>query len=442
MRAKLIELRRWVRVPLALTLLTSAGCSEKTPTSIDDSQLPGEPLTLRIRLPWEEFGSNLEVVGGYGRPQQLLQAVLAKSFGGTLEARTLVQWGDYPQSASVIDSTGTTLTDSDIAFIGGYVVAFFDTIASTNTEPVTLGLGQLEEEWDPVSATWTSAVDTVGDQRDWSEVGGGAVLPLVTGEWNPAAGDSAQLFVDSAVVAGWGDPDAPVRAARLELQTDGERLIINGLSLRLLGKSTIAPDTTLVLTVATERATFVYDPPAQPPVGGMRVGGAPSWRTILDVAVPAELTGPPELCATVGCPFALQPRHVSYAALGLRTRQTETAFQPTDSTVLDVRAVLSRPSLPKSPLGTSLVAGGLGTRVGPEGFGAQDGQLIEIPITSFVQNFLSGPDASGRPPSNTLALLTLSEPGTFWYTSFFGPGGPNEPVLDLILTISQPLQLK
>lgn len=430
-------------VVLACCLAIALGaCQDETPTSVGLDLLPPEPITIGIELPWSDFGSNLAVYGGYSGPAQLSEGMLARAYGtDALDARTLVRFGSFPTSASVRDDTGTLRTDFNLSYHDGYVVAFFDTIASTNTGPVTLELAALQEEWHHRSATWDLAVDTVGEQRAWSEPGAGPVAPLTTREWDPAEGDSVQFFLDSTQVAGWNDPTDPATGARLALLTDGVRLRLVGGALRIYARSSINPDTVLTLTAQAQQVTFVYDVDPAPPPDGMRVGGAPAWRTVLDIAVPASLTGPPELCAAVGCPFALAPRHVGYAALVLRSRSPTLAFQPTDSVALDVRPVLSRAALPKSPLGNSLIANPAGQRVGAAAF-AVDGSPVEIPITSYVKGFLSGPDPAGRPPPGTLALLAAPEPESFTFAEFFGPGVGHDPVMKLIVTVSPPMELQ
>ena len=429
---------------VALTALVTAlaACEDESPTSVDLSLLPPAPLTLAIQLPWAEFGSNLAVYGGYGGAAELDEAIVARAYAAEdLDANVLVRFNAYPTSVSVRDATGTLRQDTNISYYSGYFVAFLDTIASTNAAPVTLELGAIQTPWDPGSATWSFALDTLGDQQPWPEPGGGPVTPLDTRVWDPTAGDSVQFFLDSAEVALWSDPSDLASGARVQLLTDGERLRMIGGAMRLNARSSINPDTALLLTALAQEVTFVHDVDAAPPVDGMRVGGAPAWRSVLDVAVPSALNGPPELCDAVGCPFTLAPRHVSYAALTLRTRSPADAFQPSDSITIDVRPVLAPAVLPKSPLGSSLTAQGQGQRVAAPLFGLQEGSPVEIPITNYVKSFLAGPDPAGRLPPSTLALLAAPEPGSFTFAEFFGPG-PNEPVLELVLTVSPPLELQ
>ena len=118
---------------IGLAAMGIAACQEENPTTLDSNLLPEEPITLEIEIPWEDFASELEVFGGYGAPWELGTGVVAKAFAESLNARTLVRFAAYPKVHQVRDTTGTTRPDSSLTFIGGRVVAFFDTIASTNS---------------------------------------------------------------------------------------------------------------------------------------------------------------------------------------------------------------------------------------------------------------------------------------------------------------------
>jgi hypothetical protein len=266
------------------------------------------------------------------------------------------------------------------------------------------------------------------------------VTPLATWDFDPSDGDSAQFFLDSETIQRWRVGSDSVRAGRIELLTDGHRLELVGAALRVIATSEIDRDTTIIFDVGVVQETFIYDPPAAAPLDGLRVGGAPAWRTVLDVTLPTTLDGPPALCDAVGCPFALGPQHVTYAGLEMRTRVAPAAFQATDTVRMEVRSVLDKSTLPKSPLGASL-GGPTGTPVAPEVLGVE-GSTVDLPITRYVQSFLAGPDAAGRAPPTTLAILAAPEPSTFSFASFFGPGGPNAPVLNLVLTVSPPMEIR
>lgn len=436
---KRFEGGRRVAVASALALVAFAACTEKSPSGPDDSQLPAEPVTVTLQIDWDDFASNLQVYGGYGTPDDLSTTLVARGFGG-MEARTLLRFAPYRITAQVRDSVGNLRTDTALTIIDAYVVALFDSVATVAPGLVTLQLGQMQEDWHSPSANWGNSLDTVGAVEPWAAPGGGNVIPIRSTDYDPSFSDSAQFFLDPTQVANWRGAADSIRSVRIDALTDGTRLELGGAAVRLVATSLLDPDTVIVLTVPTTASTFIYDPPATPPTDGVRVGGSPAWRTTLNVTLPSTLTGPPELCAAVGCPFTLAPANVTYAGLGLRSRRPPDAFQPADSVRLDVRSVLSPAALPKSPLGGSLVNAG-GAVVRPEVFGVDEGSLVDVPITAFVQTFLAGPDASGRMPSSTLALLATPEPGSFAFAEFFGPGGANAPVLKLILTVSPPMEL-
>jgi hypothetical protein len=425
---------------VGLTAAFAAGCDDELPTSVGD-EIPAEPVSVEILIPWSGFASNLAVFGGYGSPSELGGGVLANAYEGTLTAHTLIDFRSYPSVASVRDSTGTIRPDSSLTYVGGRLVAFFDTIESTNAGPVTIGLGALQNEWDERTASWSLAVDTINDQQPWPEPGAGPVVGFGTAVWDPAESDSAVFTLDSAMVAVWADTTGSSTGARVELVDPGARLTLRNALLRVQARPSLDPDTIVELTPITDRLTLVYDPQPPPPADGVRIGGAPAWRTVLDVTIPEALTGPPEFCAVVTCPHAVKPGEISYAALVLTSRASEPAFQPSDSILLDVRPVFNRASMPKSPLGTSLTGGPQGRAVAAPAFGSSPGVTVEIPFTSYARDLLRGEDTSGDPVPPTLALLSVFEPFSIAFASFEGPGSATEPLLRLVLTIGPPVEL-
>jgi len=195
------------------------------------------------------------------------------------------------------------------------------------------------------------------------------------------------------------------------------------------------------LAVPAAETTFLYDPFPEPPADGIRIGGAPAWRTVFRMAIPAALAGPPELCAELGCPFVLTRENVSFAALLLTTRSSPPAFQPTDTVRLDLRPVTRPDRLPKSPLGSSLL-GFFGEGIPPEAFGSSPGREVVLPLTGYVADLLPGDSTTGPPVPETVALLSIFEPGSFEFASFAGPGDPAEPILRLIITVDDTVRLR
>lgn len=426
---------------LGIAAASAGACSERTPTSVDPDLVDGRPASVEVVLPWEEFGSNLQVFGGYGSVNDLAVGLVARRFGGELDARTVVRFQTIPTAATVTDSTGTSRTDTLLTVTGGRVVAIVDTLRSIASGPVTLELGVVRQPWHAPSAGWHLAVDTGGVRTPWEEPGGGPVRRVATTVWDRARGDSAVFVLDSTQLAIWRDTSVANQGALVGAVSEGARLQINSLVLRALVRPSLRRDTTLVLNGAATALTFLYTPnPGPPAAGTLRVGGVPAWRSVLDIAVPARLTGPASLCAAVGCPLELSPTQVSYAAIVLTTMRADAAFRPADSLSVDVRAVLQRSAMPKSPLGPSL-GSGAGRSLAAPLFWESAGQKVEIPITNFVRTLVQGDSVAGFAPPRSLALLSLFEPSSFPYAAFAGPGMPGAPALKLVVTAGRAIQL-
>lgn len=424
----------------ALAVLGLAACEEDVPTSVDPDLFPVTPRTVELVLPWSSFGADLDVIGGFGTPTELFIGVLANDFEGVLDARTLARYNAPPDTLFVQDAQGTTVR-SKLSYKGGSIFLRFDTLSARVDGPVTVVAGATQAEWHPPTATWTIAVDTINHREPWPVPGGGPVSSIASAVWDPAEGDTLLIPVDSATIAAWSDTTDSSRGLRLEAIESGVRLQIRSIFLRLDAVPEAKPDTVLHPTVAPQALTFIYDPVPEPPPNGIRIGGVPAWRTIIEMDIPDTLTGPPEVCERVGCPFVLEPGRINAASLVLESRATEPAFQPSDTVLLDVRPVLAPERLPKSPLGESFV-GIPGRPVPPEAFGEEAGQQVAIPITGFVRALLRGEDAAGNEPPNTLALLSFFEPLSISFATFEGPGAEGEPFLRLLVTLTDTVQVR
>ncbi len=415
-------------------------CGETNPTSADDDRLVIEARTVELILPWSTFGNKVTVYGGFGSPDDLANMVLANGFETDLHSRGLVQWGPYPSIVTVRDSLGENRQDSTLTFIGGYLVARIDTLASTATMPVEIGLAQVTETWHSPTTTWDNLVDTIGDRRSWPASGAGTATQLSTGMWDPVGeADTVMIPLDSAQVALWADTTRGARrSARLAMVTPGVRLELQDIRLRLQTRPSVHRDSTFILTTTIQDRTFIYTPFVQPPPDGIRVGGAPAWRTVITFDMPKVLNGPQSVCDAVGCPFTLSPARISHASLTLNTKTVEpVAFQPSDSVRIDVRAVLVPARLPKAPLGASFL-GILGRSIPADGFSSSPGREVGIPITEFIRGQL----ADGGPPTRALALLSTLEPLSIAFSSFEGPGSAGEPSLRLIVTLADTLEIR
>lgn len=416
-------------------------CQEELPTAALENLVPVDAVSVEVVLPFEEFGSNLRVYGGFGSPAELSYGVMAHQYEGELEARTLIGLRPYPTVATVPDSTGATRPDSSLAFVGGKVVVFFDTLASIQDGPVDVGVGAVETSWNVRSASWTVAVDTVGDTQPWPEPGAGPVIPLATSTWDPEVADSVVLELDSAQVSRWADTTMAEMGMRLDALTEGVRLQTYAVQLFLNTRPSSNPDTLVDLLVSARYRTFVYEPVLGAPENALRVGGVPAWRTVFDVDFPETLDGIPELCARVQCPLVLEPEMVNSATLSLKTDTTRGAFRPSDSLRIDVRPVLEPSRLPKSPLGSS-VGALFGVAVAPEFFGDSAGTRVEISLRNYISGLIQAHSDPELEVPGTIALLSALEPFSLPFGTFHGPGSPDGPEMRMILTIGEGVEIR
>lgn len=420
--------RRLLPLPVFALL---AACQEALPTA-ESEDLVRAGLAIEVALPAQDFIERVRVYGGYGRTSELGGGFIAHRFGAGigpdgaedpgLEAATLLRFGRYPGVVTVNDTAGTSRPDSALTFLTARIVARFDTIGSVRPGPVAIQAHALTEPWDGVSANWEHAVDTVLHRVPWSSPGGGAVEEIGEAVWDPSEGDSLVITVDSARVAAWADSTDLSRGVRLATSVPGVRLQIRSSVMWLEARPSLNPDTLIQVLAGAEHTTFIYNPLPTAPRDGMRIGGAPAWRTVLDLDVPATLSGPPALCAELDCPVEITEDNVSYAALRLTTRTDRAAFAPSDTVSIDLRMVTVPDILPKSPLGPSL-AGLAGVILAPEWFAPPAGHVVEVPVTALVRALLRGEIADGDPVTNTVALLSAFEPLSIEYVSFHGLGG-------------------
>lgn len=431
--------RAWMVAGLVSASWGLLACEEVTPTSADGGLLPLEPRTVEVVLSFEDFAEQIQAYEGYGTASEVFESVLADDYVGVLDSRVVSRYVVFPWSASVRDSTGTLRADSAFTFVGGYLVARFDT-TGTNlpTGPVDIGAQALPQGFDPPTASWTVAVDTINDLQLWDQPGAGGGVDLGEAVWDPAVSDSIVIPLDSAQVALLGDTVDIGDGVRFDLRTPGVRISLIDTDLRLLARPNIHQDTTVTLSASGTVRTFIYDPVPLPTSDGIRVGGAPSWRTVLTLALPEAVTAAGSLCSLVTCPLELTPERLTSATLELTTAASEAAFQPADSLFLDARPVLAPELLPKSPLGSSLI-GGLGVGIAPASFADGGSQTVSIPLTAFVRALVND---SVTDKVRDVVLLTPFEPLSIGFGSFEGPGSAAPPTLRLILTVSDTVEVR
>ena len=420
------------RVLIALAAVFGAACGDQTPTTVDDATFPVTVVTSEIHLSLDEFARATQVLGGFGRASDVANPVVASEFGeDRLDARTLVRFGPIPRSASVRDSAGTTVTDSALVLVGGRAVLRFDTLAAP-PGPVTLSASLMRERWDPASATFVHAVDSIGRQIPWGEVGGGVTTPISTTVWDPAEADSAYFAIDTLTLQDWDNSDNVGRGMMVRMVTPGARVKVRTANLVLDAIPSVRADTMVTTDTYSEHLTFIYSPVSSLPAGMLQVGGAPAWRTIFEMNLPDSIPVEGEVCPSGRCTLPLTADGLTLAALVLTAAPTQASLRPTDSLFVDARPVYSPEHLPRAPLGASVQFPLL--LVGPEAFAGGGEATVEIPITTFVKDLVRGVTPDSLPAPNTLALLAGIEPQSFELMRFMGPDTPSPPMLRILVS--------
>ena len=416
---------------LAVVAATTA-CGSETPTAVEDTDFPITVVTSEVRLTHDQFARAVQVLGGFGRAGEVTIPLVATEFGAdSLEARTLVRFGPIVRSASVRDSAGTTVTDSTLTLVGGRAVLRFDTL-SAPSEPVTLSASLIRERWDPPTATYIHAVDTLGEQVAWTRPGGGDATPISTAVWDPAESDSAYFPVDTIAIKSWEDADNEARGMLVRMVTPGARVRVRSVNLVMDAIPSIRSDTMVTTDTYSEHRTLIYDPGPSLPEGALQIGGAPAWRTVFEMRLPDSLAYQGSVCPSGSCSLPLTADGITLAALVLTPGPTDASLRPADTLFVDARPVYSPEYLPRAPLGNSVHTPIL--RVPPEIFAEGGGGALEIPITSFVKDLARGVTEDSLPAPNTLALLAAIEPQSFELMRFLGPGTSAPPTLRILVS--------
>ena len=410
-----------------------SGCKEKNTTAPDLGFLQVNPRTVEALIPFGDFVDDVQVFGGYGSAADLGRGFVAQDFDG-LNVRTLVHLGDYP-------------TTADQTFSGGRVVLFFDTLRGSVNAPATVELFGVQEQWHAPTVTWEVVVDTAGDRREWSQPGGGVTTLLGGGIFDirsnegeaAALTDSVSILVDSATVAALGDPTSGTTGLLVAGADPGAFLHLVDLRLRISTVASSQPDSVFEVTPPAGDLSFMFDPAPTAPLGWLRVGGTPAWRSVLTMSMPRTVTGTPEVCGAVGCEVDLTEVDLNLAELVLTTRQSELEFQPQDTTRVNIATVLSPELLPRAPLGEPFVA--FPRSFAPALFLELAGTQVALSVTTLVTGILGIAAVTDTVPVTSIVLFSNPEPSRIGFASFEGAGGAGAPALRLLYTIANPVGL-
>ena len=426
-----------VRASALLLLAAASACEDVSPTVVSGERIPIRAETVEVRLPFEAFASDLGSHSGFGSAAEVIRPIVASRWAGELDAHLMVRFGELPAAISVLPPGATSGAQTDTAFqaVRGEVVLRWDTASVAVTSSFDLELEAVLTGWDPATATWELAADTLGGSVSWPEPGGGPTRPLGTFDWAPAVTDTVTVPLDSVTVAEWTDPDRPDRGLRVRTTTEGSLLNLSSAVFRVRVRSSVNPDTVVVVDITDGTSTFVYTPAPVSAPGAFRIGGVPAERTTFRVELPETVDPGPEACLRVACPLPVDPDGILYAALVLHTHPPPSpAFAPQNGVSLEMRPVLSPARLPRSPLG--LPVHEPLEAIPPEYFGTGAGSAYEIPMTGFMRGVGQARSAGDDAEPATVALLVAPEPRGFEVLSFHGPGTELAPSLRMILNVS------
>jgi hypothetical protein len=262
---------------------------------------------------------------------------------------------------------------------------------------------------------------------------------LGTANWAGSGTDTVTIPLDSTNIRLLTDTANHARGLLLQLAqagTNGASLRVTGASLRLSGKSTIRPDTTVIVTLDPVASAFVFTPAAPDTMSsGPRVSGIPAWRSMLTFR--DDLRNIELPCAGAGCTVRLADAHVNRAELLLQPTGSPPGFSPEDSIHVIARTLLESPEVPlaRSPIGE--VAGATRAAIPAPRFNSTDtGPEAAVVITDLIAAIAADTaTAPARRIPHRMALLTDPEALSFGFASF-RPG----PRLRLVLTISTELR--
>ena len=415
----------------ALALLTA--CTEEAPTDIGGPLVSGVGVrTFEVVLEASQFLVFDTAFSGYADAFDTNILAIARNFEGVTSSNALVRYNRAPASLQVRDLASSTVrTDSAPRFLTGDLVLKLDTARSRGTG--TINIYRNVESWDAPSATWTLRADTSGVRVPWTTPGGtrGA---LIGSRVFTATTDSVVVPLDSALIARLTSTNDTTRALGTLITLDqpgagGTRVRIASTLLRLNGKSSIRPDTTVVVNVDVSASTFVFTPTPDLVSSSIRVSGVPAWRSILSLRDDfKEIVVP---CPERGCVVRLRDAHVNAAELLLRPTASPLGFSPEDSIRVEARSVLDAPSVPLSRSPVAEVVGVMARATPAARFTA--GNELESPlgISAVIALLVADTTALTSPnrPPRRLALLTAPEAFSFGFATF-RPG----PRLRLILT--------
>ncbi|HSJ24357.1 MAG TPA: hypothetical protein VK929_06810 [Longimicrobiales bacterium] len=421
-------MKRWLAL---LAPLVIVACGEEGPTDVGGGLLaPDAVRTFEVFLEPHQYMVFDTAFGLYSDPVDANFTIVAHDFDDGLDSHGLMRFG-IPSSINVVDTLGVSRLDQNPAFIGGTLRMIADTLRSSEP-PVLLALYRTTEAWDG-TATWTHRRDSADVQLPWSVPGGVRGVLVDTATY--AAGDTLQFRVDSATIAAWRDTDDPTRGAMIVAETPGSRVRLSLPALDVQAVSSMRPDTVYTTFATRQARTFIFTPEQPATVSELRVGGTPSWRSIIRLqerldTVTVPCPGEP------GCRVRLGDVMLSHAGLRLQPVLPPPGLRPEAALVIGAYVLAATPLVPlqRSPL-TELV--GVGS-VPASRFLAPGAPVFELSITELFRRAIMPPEQwpEGAVAPTHLALAPGPDPVLFGFATF-----ESMPRLRLIVSTARELQL-
>lgn len=422
-------MKRWSFGMLCCVLLVGA-CTQDSPTEAGSGLLPPESIrTFELVIEPERYLYWDTAFGLYSAPSEANYTLIARDYEGALNSRALLTFS-IPSTITLLDTLGVLRTDSTPIYFSGDVRLLGDTLASTAPPLSVLELFQATEDWDRATANWQYRVDSASVQIPWTEPGGSPGALISTAAY--VSGDTVLVPVDSATIAAWADDESAVSGAILGSGTPGTRLRTTLPTLRLRARSNLNPDTVVELTVGANR-TFIFEPQQPDSVSEPRVGGTPSWRTVLRLRERLDTLA--FACPGIpGCTLELGNVSINYGALLLQPVPAPPGFAPELPLLVALHAVLPSPLLPLTRSPVTGAFGAVRSTIPPSSFMAPGAPVVELPVTDLVRRLFSAPSEQFAP--SHIALLAAGQERTFGFGTF-----AEMPSLRIIVTISRELQL-
>lgn len=427
---------RLTKMTLGLVaLLGVAACGEEDPVDLG-GLLPGGGInTGEVVFDAPAFLEWDSVRTGFTNPAHADFVLAASEYGGHLDAHGLVRFQDLPRTVSYNDPDGILRVDTLPTLLGGQLTLRVDTLRTVGSGAISVGVYQVAEDWDLMSASWTSRVDTGSVRHPWTEPGGTRGTLIGAAEYIP--GDTILTFdVDSNMLSELRDSANAARGVLVQVESPGSRLEFGSATIQFETMPTFLPDTIMVDSVGIRAKTFVLNPTPEPETdGAILVGGLPSWRTYLRIKEDIDTLAVPCPGGPTGCTYRLRDVVINYAGLELQPIADYPGYAPLDTVAAESRAVLPVDGVPvaRTPLGVQL---GSPVNIPPSG---GDG-VIAVPITTLIMAMASDSAVKASAP-RTMALLGSPE-GLHFGLSAFGSlsAGPLAPRLRLIYSVTKEVQ--